>query len=64
MNRFFNSRNRRIVEERKSGQKNLLVTSWTLEAAELASIFYKKFAGIAAQTPATSRTTYRTITGI
>ena len=45
-------------------KKDLLRASWTLEAAEFASIYYKKFAGITAQTPATSGPANRTITRV
>lgn len=44
--------------------KNLLRATWTFEATEFASIHYKKFAGVAAQTPATSGPANRAITRI
>ena len=44
--------------------KNLLRSTWTFEATEFASIHYKKFAGVAAQTPATSGPANRAITRI
>lgn len=49
---------------KEKATKNLQRATWTLEAAEFASIHYKKFAGIAAQTPATSRPANRAITRI